>query len=153
MWSLETTAAGLNWYAALDWVALRNTTLHCGFSDWRLPNAREVAGYSDRFPEMPGQARPRIRIGRHAQHVAVPTAEIELLRSTTTHVHRFDSDPDFGGFPETASAEQLRSTEGGDGGSCACIAISPTALETSAAMSPRAVRLYDRVPMVRDLIV
>ncbi|MDV7142097.1 hypothetical protein R3X27_05320 [Tropicimonas sp. TH_r6] len=151
MWSGETTGAGMDWFAALDWVFLRNAARLHGFSDWRLPNAREIAAYADHFPGEPGRDLPRIRTDCRAGNEMVRCADPELLRSTTTHVRPFRPDPTHWDLPGLVSAEQLRSSDGGDGDSCACIAVSSTLFDVFSQLHPQAERLYDHVPMVRDL--
>jgi len=46
----------VTWWHALDYVALLNTTGYCGYSDWRLPNRREIwslVDYSKKSPPLP----------------------------------------------------------------------------------------------------
>jgi arylsulfatase A-like enzyme len=47
MWSLDDSAVGLNWEEALAWVAQKNAENHLGYSDWRLPHAKELQGLLD----------------------------------------------------------------------------------------------------------
>jgi len=46
----------VTWWHALDYMALLNTTGYCGYSDWRLPNRRELwslVDYSKKSPSLP----------------------------------------------------------------------------------------------------
>ena len=47
MWATDDSIAGLNWEEALAWVTQQNTDYHLGYSNWRLPNAKELQGLLD----------------------------------------------------------------------------------------------------------
>ncbi|MCX6895223.1 MAG: DUF1566 domain-containing protein [Verrucomicrobia bacterium] len=47
MWSQADSGAGMNWSNALVWVQARNATNHLGYSDWRLPNTKELQSILD----------------------------------------------------------------------------------------------------------
>ncbi len=47
MWSQADSSEGLNWQEALAWVQQRNTESYIGYSDWRLPNAKELQSIVD----------------------------------------------------------------------------------------------------------
>ena len=42
MWSKGDSGRGMTWRDALAWVQARNAAAHLGYSDWRLPNAKEL---------------------------------------------------------------------------------------------------------------
>lgn len=42
MWSKEDSQTGMNWKDALAWVQKKNSEKYLGYSDWRLPNAKEL---------------------------------------------------------------------------------------------------------------
>lgn len=42
MWSQNDSATALSWEQALAWVQTKNAAKYLGYSDWRLPNAKEL---------------------------------------------------------------------------------------------------------------
>ena len=47
MWSKDDSDRGMNWQDALAWVQKMNVQKHLGYSDWRLPNAKELQSIVD----------------------------------------------------------------------------------------------------------
>ncbi len=47
MWAQYDNGTGLNWEDALAWVAAQNDANYLDYSDWRLPNAKELQGLVD----------------------------------------------------------------------------------------------------------
>jgi hypothetical protein len=47
MWSQDDSGEGMDWEAALAWVQAMNETNYLGYSDWRLPNAKELQSIVD----------------------------------------------------------------------------------------------------------
>ncbi|MBK8899783.1 MAG: DUF1566 domain-containing protein [Anaerolineaceae bacterium] len=47
MWSQDDSGTGMNWQEALAWVAQKNDENYLGYSDWRLPNAKELQSVVD----------------------------------------------------------------------------------------------------------
>ncbi len=47
MWSKGDSEAGMNWEEALAWVETQNSNSYLGYSDWRLPNAKEMQSILD----------------------------------------------------------------------------------------------------------
>ncbi len=58
MWSKADSGAGMNWQDALAWVQAKNAAGYLGYSDWRLPNAKELQSIVDytRSPDTTGSA-------------------------------------------------------------------------------------------------
>lgn len=58
MWNQNDSGQGLNWQEALAWVEEKNIANYLGYSDWRLPNVKElqsIVEYS-RSPDTTGSA-------------------------------------------------------------------------------------------------
>ena len=47
MWTQADSGVGMNWEAALAWANAQNAANYLGYSDWRLPNAKELQGLVD----------------------------------------------------------------------------------------------------------
>ncbi len=47
MWSRADSGVGMNWQDALAWVEKQNRLTYLGYSDWRLPNAKEMHSIVD----------------------------------------------------------------------------------------------------------
>ena len=47
MWAQNDSAEGLNWEEALAWVQSKNAANYLGYSDWRLPNVKELQSIVD----------------------------------------------------------------------------------------------------------
>lgn len=47
MWSQDDSGEGMNWEDALAWVEQKNSEAHLGYSDWRLPNVKELQSIVD----------------------------------------------------------------------------------------------------------
>ncbi len=58
MWAKEDSGLGMDWQAALAWVAARNAEAYLGYGDWRLPDAKELQSIVDysRSPDTTGSA-------------------------------------------------------------------------------------------------
>jgi hypothetical protein len=53
MWSRNDSGGGLDWEDALAWVEQKNAKNHLGYSNWRLPNAKELQSIVD-YTRSPG---------------------------------------------------------------------------------------------------
>lgn len=58
MWARDDNGAGVTWEQALAWVEQQNAANYLGYSDWRLPNAKELQSLVDytRAPDTTGSA-------------------------------------------------------------------------------------------------
>ncbi|MCB8920291.1 MAG: DUF1566 domain-containing protein [Ardenticatenaceae bacterium] len=58
MWLQDDSGAGMNWEEALAWVEQINEQNYLGYSDWRLPNAKEMQSILDygRSPDVTNSA-------------------------------------------------------------------------------------------------
>lgn len=58
MWAQADSGTGMNWETTLAWVQTQNAANYLGYSDWRLPNAKELQSIVDysRSPETSGSA-------------------------------------------------------------------------------------------------
>lgn len=58
MWAKDDSDVGMNWQAALAYVQTLNAQGYLGYSDWRLPNAKELQSLVDytRSPDTTGSA-------------------------------------------------------------------------------------------------
>jgi len=47
LWGKSDSGKGMNWQEALSWVAEKNAKAYLGYTDWRLPNAKELQSIVD----------------------------------------------------------------------------------------------------------
>ena len=47
MWTKDDSGSGMNWKDALAWVQKKNSENYLGYSDWKLPNAKELQSIVD----------------------------------------------------------------------------------------------------------
>lgn len=84
MWTREDSGVGMNWPAALQWAQDKNRQKHLGFSDWRLPNAKELQSIVDytRAPAVNNQPAidPVFRVTK------LSDGEFPYFWSSTTHL-------------------------------------------------------------------
>jgi hypothetical protein len=89
MWSQEDSGSGLHLEEALAWVEERNTENYLGYSDWRLPNAKELQSIVDytRSPDTTGSAAMDALFYATAIVNEAGQTDYPCYWSSTTHVN------------------------------------------------------------------
>ncbi len=99
MWSQNDSESGLNWEEALAWVEEKNIENYLGYSDWRLPNVKELQSIVDytRSPDTTASAAIDARFGTTAITNEDGQNDYPFFWSSTTHANYTSS-------PGTAAA-------------------------------------------------
>ena len=88
MWSQADSGAGMDWEAALVWVQQKNAENYLGYSDWRLPNAKEIQSIVDytRSPDTTNSAAidPLFEVSQITNEAGV--RDYPFFWTGTTHV-------------------------------------------------------------------
>ncbi|THB74268.1 MAG: DUF1566 domain-containing protein [Desulfobacteraceae bacterium] len=88
MWSTDDSGQGMSWEEALAWVQDKNIENHLGYTDWRLPNAKEMQSLVDysRSPDATGSAAidPVFNITRITNEAG--QADYPWFWTGTTHI-------------------------------------------------------------------
>ncbi|WP_343032206.1 DUF1566 domain-containing protein [Allochromatium palmeri] len=93
MWARDDSGSdvpsGLNWEQALAWVESQNTARYLGYSDWRLPNVKELQGLVDysRSPETTASAAIDPRFNATAIINEAGQTDFPFYWSSTTHAN------------------------------------------------------------------
>ncbi len=149
MWSVETSASSLDWYAALAWQDAQNTRALLGHDDWRLPNACELAGFKAHFPTQPAATTAAIRTIQSCGTPSGTQPDTVSLRSTT-HETFFDSPLNSGIEAARGTTELRRGAVRGDDVRLIGPTIDSGQFSLPAQCTAQAMRVYDRIPLVRD---
>ena len=99
MWSKDDCGEGLTWEEALDWVEVKNGTHFLGYSDWRMPNVKELQSIVD-YTRSPG---------------TTGSAAIDPLFSTTSIINEAGQ-TDFPFFWSSTTHANWTETSGGSAG-------------------------------------
>jgi hypothetical protein len=90
MWTVDDSMAGLNWEEALAWVVQQNSANYLGYSDWKLPNAKELQSLLDysRSPDTSDSAAidPIFKATGIANEAG--EADYPAYWTSTTHLNR-----------------------------------------------------------------
>jgi len=84
MWSKADSKVGMNWEQALAWVQARNKEKYLGFSDWRLPTAKELQSLVD-YTRCPAITKSPA-ISPLFQTTALPDGDFPFFWTSTTHL-------------------------------------------------------------------
>lgn len=89
MWAQNDSATKLNWEEALAWVETQNTAKYLGYSDWRLPNAKELQSLIDytRSPDKTSSAAINALFNVTSITNEAGNADYPFYWSSTTHVN------------------------------------------------------------------
>jgi hypothetical protein len=87
MWSQDDSGTGMDWQAALDWAARKNAENYLGYSDWRLPNAKELQSIVDytRSPDTTASAAVDPVFNTTAITNEAGESDYPFFWSSTTH--------------------------------------------------------------------
>jgi hypothetical protein len=88
MWAQDDSGTGMNWEEALAYVEQQNAENYLGYSDWRLPNAKELQSLVDytRSPESTGSAAIDPLFNATAITNEAGQKDYAFYWSSTTHV-------------------------------------------------------------------
>jgi hypothetical protein len=88
MWSQDDSGTGMNWEDALAWVQQKNDENYLGYSDWRLPNAKELQSIVDyeRSPDTTGSAAIAPVFSATQITNAAGQADYPFYWTSTTHI-------------------------------------------------------------------
>jgi hypothetical protein len=89
VWSKADSGEGMNWQAALAWAQAKNAEKYLSFSDWRLPNAKELQSIVD-YTRAPAVTHSPA-IDPLFQTSRLSDGEYPFFWSSTTHL---DGPPD-----------------------------------------------------------
>ncbi len=89
MWSQDDSGAGLNWEEALAWVQQKNDENYLGYSDWRLPNIKELQSITDytRAPDVTGSAALDPVFNVSEIENSIEETDYPYFWSSTTHAN------------------------------------------------------------------
>ncbi len=89
MWAQDDSSEGLNWEEALAWVEQQNAANYLGYSDWRLPNVKELQSIVDyaRSPDTTSSAAIDSRFNTTIITNEAGQIDYPFYWSSTTHAN------------------------------------------------------------------
>ncbi|SEH07322.1 Lcl C-terminal domain-containing protein [Candidatus Venteria ishoeyi] len=89
MWAQNDNGSGLSWEDALAWVTQQNAAAYLGYSDWRLPNIKELQSLVDytRSPDTTGSAAIDPLFNASAISNEAGQSDYAYYWSSTTHIN------------------------------------------------------------------
>jgi len=93
MWAQDDSGVGIDWQEALSWVQQKNAERYQGYSDWRLPHAKELQSIVDytRSPDTTGSAAIDPRFDVTAITNEAGQTDYPFYWSSTTHLSRVNA--------------------------------------------------------------
>ncbi|WP_338238084.1 DUF1566 domain-containing protein [Persicobacter diffluens] len=90
MWSKMDSQKGMNWEKALAWVQERNQEKYLGYSDWRLPNAKELQSIVDyaNSPQKNGKAAINEQFDISSIRLSNGQKDYPAFWTSTTHINQ-----------------------------------------------------------------
>ncbi|MBN1262612.1 MAG: DUF1566 domain-containing protein [Anaerolineae bacterium] len=100
MWAQDDSEQGLNWEEALAWVEEKNAENYLGYSDWRLPNVKELQSLVDytRSPDTTGSAAIDPLFDVTAITNEAGATDYPFYWSSTTHANWTESPGAYGAY-------------------------------------------------------
>ncbi len=100
MWTQDDSAVSLNWEDTLAWVQTKNAESYLGYSDWRLPNIKELQGIVDysRSPDTTSSAAIDPLFNATDIVNEAGASDFPTYWSSTTHVNWTDNPAAFGAY-------------------------------------------------------
>lgn len=100
MWSQDDSGSGLNWEEALAWVDAKNAENYRGYSDWRLPDIKELQSIVDytRSPGATGSAAIDPLFNATAITNEAGRSDYPCYWSSTTHANWSDHPGTYGAY-------------------------------------------------------
>jgi len=100
MWSQNDSGMGLNWEEGLAWVQTKNTEIYLGYSDWRMPNAKELQSLVDytRSPDTTGSAAIDSLFSATAITNEADQTDYPWYWSSTTHLNWTATPGNYGAY-------------------------------------------------------
>jgi len=157
MWTQVDSGEGMDWFSALAWAQQMNAEDHLGYSDWRLPNVKELQSIVDyeRSPDTTGS--PAIAPVFESTSIINEAGEADypFYWSSTTHMNWTDKPAEFGSYVSFGHAmgyffEQWHDVHGAGAQRSDPKIGDPADYPEGNGPQGDAIRIYNHVRLVRD---